>query len=536
MKFFKNSAFALFILAFFLGGCQNKASSLPNHRTVRLNLKNDPASLDPRKGADIISSRMLFLLFEGLVELNGDYSVTPAQAESYTTSPDGLVYTFVLKKSSWSNGAPVIAYDFEKAWKDVLDPEFPAPNAYLFYPIKNAERAKKGELPLTEVGIRCLDERTLQITLEKPTPYFLELIAFCSFFPVCSSIDTKNPHWAYEAGDDFVSNGPFVLTEWKHNHELVMTKNPLYWDRERNLADTLQFSMISDEMTVFHLFEKGELDMIGDPLCPLPLEALNSLKKTGNVHKHPLGATSFITFNIHQPPFHNEKIRKAFAYAINRQDLVTHILHSDQIPALNMIPPVLKGGENRSFFADNDRELAQKLLQEGLAELGLSSLPKLTFLYAQTDQNHQIAQAVQQQWKDVLHIDVALENLDFKVLLDRLCQKNYVFGQFMWAAQYTDPMNIFERFRSASLLKNYPGWENQEYVDLLEASFYETGEARKAILTKAEEIFLSEMPLCPLYHWETNYALPKSPKVTISPVSQLIFSDPKDRLHLAQGS
>lgn len=528
MKIFSISlTAAVCCLALLATSCQKKPLKTDaQERWVRLNLKNEPATLDPRKGGDVISSHMHFLLFEGLVRLNPDGSISPAQATSFEVSEDGMVYTFTMRDAVWSNGSPVTAHDFEKSWKDILDPNFPSVCAHLLYPIKNAEAAKKGSVSLAEVGIIAKDEKTLVITLEKPTPYFLDLISFCVFFPVNSQNDKEHPDWAYSNGEHFISNGPFILKEWKHNNEIVAMRNPSYWDSSRVRPDYIHFSIVDNEITALQMFENGQLDMIGEPLSPLPTDALPSLKRKGILHKYPVGGTTMITFNVDKAPFNNAKIRKAFSYAIDRDAIVKNITQMGELAALNAVPPILKNNRNRAFFNDSDRDLAKSLLEEGMKEIGISRerFKEHTYYYSSSEINHKIAQAIQQQWLDVLGVQIKIENLDHKVLMDKLVKRDYSCAQSLWCAQYNDQMNILERFKHKANAKNYPNWENPEFIRLLEASFYESGVKRAEVLEQAEEIFLNEMPICPIYHWDMAYVVqPHLDNVGITPIGDIVF-------------
>jgi oligopeptide transport system substrate-binding protein len=530
MKLFSSwqrALLAICALVIFASSCQKKTSSASNlKQCIHLNLKSEPATLDPRKGGDVISSHMHFLLFEGLVRLNPDGSIVPAQAKTFEISADGTVYTFLMRDSVWSNGKPVTAYDFEKSWKDILDPAFPSINAHLLYPIKNAEAAKKSRLPLSEVGIVAKDAKTLVITLEKPTPYFLDLISFCVFFPVSSEKDQEFPEWAYHAGEHYVSNGPFILKEWKHHNEIVALKNPLYWDNLRVRPDEIHFSMIDNETTALQMFENGQLDMIGEPLSPLPVDALPTLKKKSNLFTRPIGGTTMLAFNVDKLPFNNVKIRKAFSYAIDRESIVKNITQMGEIAATNAVPPILKNNRNHAFFKDADIAQAQSLLEEGMKELGITreAFNDIVYYYTTSDTDHKVAQAIQQQWQKVLGVQIKLENLDHKILMDKLIKRNYLFAQSLWVAQYNDQMNILERFKFKTNAKNYANWENPEYIRLIDESFYENGAKRAEILEKAEGIFMSEMPICPIYHWEMAYLVqPHLNDVGLTPIGDLVF-------------
>ena len=521
------SCFLCLILSLFGVACQKKEpTNISIRQNMHLNLKNEPATLDPRKGGDVISSQMHFLLFEGLVNLNPDGSITPAQAQSFTVSPDGKTYTFLMRETSWSDGTPVTAYDFEKSWKDTLDPSFPSVNAHLLYCIKNAEAAKSGKAPLSEVGIDAKDAKTLIITLDKPTPYFLDLVSFCALFPVNTQKDKEHPDWALDASEHFTSNGPFILKEWKHNNQLIAIRNPYYWDSINVRPDSVHFSMIDNETTALQMFENGLLDMIGEPLSPLPIDALPSLQKTGTLIKHPAAATTIIAFNVDKAPFNNIKIRKAFAYAIDRESIVKNITQMGELAAVNAVPPTLKNNRNHAFFKDADTSLAKSLFEEGMQELGITrdAFKDISYYYFTSDLTHKVAQAIQQQWQKALNVHIKIENVEMKVLMDKLTKRDFAFAQSLWVAQYYDQMNILERFKCKANAKNYANWENPEYVRLLDESFYVNGTQRAEILEKAETIFLDEMPICPIYHWEDAYLVqPHLNNAELIPIGDLVF-------------
>lgn len=498
--------FFITTLLCFLSSC-DKAPPQNEHKPIlRLSIRREPATLDPRKGNDLTSSILHYILFEGLVREAPDGSIIPAQAESIEISSDRKTYTFHLKETVWSDGTAVTAKDFEQAWKKILSPHFPAANAFLFYPIKNAEAAKRGTLPVEEVGIYALDKRTLKIELEKPTPYFLKALAFCAFFPISYEAEQRNGEWAFSVNSAFVSNGPFILKKWDHNNEIVFEKNPLYAEQDQIQLTHIHVIMVADEVTTLRLFESGELDIIGLGLSPLPLDAVASYK--GALHTHASPGSTAISLNVSKFPFTHKKVRQALSLALNRQEIVDNLSQLGEKIATNLVPPLLYGGKDVSLFKDNNQEKALALFQEGLKELGVtrSDLPPLVYTYSNTEAQKEIAQAVQHQWKKVLKLDVLLEPTENKILLDRLGTRNYQMGQFLWIAQYSDPMNIFERFKSKSNIKNYPGWENLLFGQLLEETALDlTEEKRIEKFNQAEKIFIEEMPLIPLYHRQVAF-------------------------------
>ncbi len=474
---------------------------------LRLNFPYDVSTLDPRKNSDYINSTAHFMLFEGLTRMTPASTHEHALAKAIDLSNNKKVYTFHLKETFWSDGTPVTAYDFLYAWKTLLDPSFPAPNAHLFYPIKNAEKVKKGLLPLEELGVKAIAPFTLEVTLELPTPYFLDLTSFCPFFPIPSHIALKNPNWADTLSPLYVTNGPFLLKKWLFHNEYHFVKNPSYWDAASVHLDQIEIMVIDNEITALGLFEKNKLDFYG-AYSSIPADWVPKLERENKLIRQPFGATTFLTFNLAVPPFQNKNIRKALSLAINRQALVDNITQCGEKVATGAIPPLLKPLSERKFFNDNDLDLAMKHLQLGLNELGIAKndLQSITLSYPNNVNSRRLSQAIQQQWKSVLDISVKLEESEFKVSREKLIHKDYQVAFSSWLVQYNDQMNILDRFKSKTNHYNYPGFENAKYIDLLNQSAYaDSPEERFLILEQAEELITEETPFTPLYHWNCVY-------------------------------
>lgn len=463
---------------------------------VRISALDDPSTLDPRKARDLSTATVLHMLYEGLMQMSPAGKVIPAIAEDFALSADKTTYTFHLRKSRWSNGDPLTAHDFVKSWLSVLDPAFPAPNAYQFYMIKNAREAKEGKVPLSEVGIRALDDQRLEVTLSSPTPYFTELLATHFFFPYNEKSE----------GENLISNGPFKLFSWKKHNQLVTLKNPHFWDQHDVRLDGVVVVVV-DEQTALKMFERKELDWIGSPMSTLPQDAMATLKRRKALRVTPAAGTHWFRFNTEKKPFNNIKMRRAFAWALNRKDIVEHVTQGSQRPAEAVVPPEL-GLQTRGLFVDNDTAMAWNAFQEGLDELNLSrdDLGPITLCYPFNDRNHKIAQTVQQQWAKAFGVDIRLENCESTVFYDKLGQADFNIASGSWFADYRDPINFLDVFKYKTNSTNNTRWENAEYIALLDQSALEDDpDQRISTLKRAQSILIYEMPVAPLFFAAFNH-------------------------------
>ncbi|WP_035299216.1 peptide ABC transporter substrate-binding protein [Brevibacillus thermoruber] len=486
------------------GAAQPTAEAKKSGKVLRVNLGYEIPTADPSLSEDPVSAAIVRATFDGLTRTGPDGKPQPSIAEKIDVSADLLTYTFHLRDAKWSNGDPVTAHDFEYAWKRALDPKTGANYAYQLYYLKNGKKANRGEAKLDEVGVKALDAKTLQVTLEQPTPFFLELTSFPTYYPVNKKVAEANPKWANEAGTH-VGNGPFKLAAWEHKQKLTLVKNDKYWDKDAVKLDRIEGTMVEDENTELAMFDNGELDWAGQPLGQLPPDALPYLKEEGLLQTQPIAGVYYYKFNTEQPPFTNAKIRKAFSYALNRKALSDEGVIGTHLPALGFVPPTMTVSSH-PYFKDNDAETAKKLLAEGMKELGISKLPPITLSYNTSEAHKKIAEAIQKQWRQTLGAEVKLENKEWKVFLEDLHNGSYQIARYGWLGDFNDPINYLELFMEKDGGNNDTHWENAEYRKLLTQSATQTDpEKRRELLAQAEAILMDEMPVLPIYYYTQSY-------------------------------
>lgn len=512
--------FTITILTLIACGCQSSPQKNQTAHTLKINIGDEPQNLDPRKASDSKSQIIVRMLCEGLVRLNPAEKIELALAERVEISDDQKMYTFHLKKSSWSNGDPVVASDFVHAWQKMLSPDFPSSMAFLLYVVKNAKAAKDGTGALDAIGVRAMGDYTLVVELENPTPYFLDLLATPVFYPINQKVDVQNPSWAQNA-NTYVGNGPFQLVEWKHQDHLLVKKNEGYWDAESVKMHSIEMQMIPGEAEL-SLFEKGQLDWAGSPISSIPLEALHDLKKGDQLKTKEFLGTYFFRTNTARAPFNTPLMRRAFALAIDRQAIVDHVTQGNQVPATGLVPLSLKL-QKAPYFQDADKQSAKQLFEEGLKELR-EELPEICLLYRNTERNHLIAQAVQQQWFEAFGIRVRLETMEGKVFFERVSKQDYHLAACDWVADFADPINFLEVFKYKDG-SNKTLWENSRYTELLDRSM-QVGDAeqRLEILAQSEQILIDEMPIIPIFYYNMLYLnQPRLKDVVVSSMGQIDF-------------
>lgn len=491
--------------------------------TLRMSMEGDPQTLDPRRVRDLSTVTVMHMFYEGLMRTQADGLTVPALAESFTVSPDQKTYTFHLRSSVWSNGEPVTAKDFEYTWKSLLNPQFPSPNAYQLYVIKGAQAAKEGKASLDQIGISTPNNSTLVIELEQPTPHFLHLISTHFFYPVHTSLRQQSTDISALPKSNSVTNGPFKLEKWSHHNELTAIKNPRYWDKDKVRLARVQLIML-DNPTALQLFQNGELDWTGSPLSTLSIDALASLSNEQKLEVAPAAGIYLFRINTEKPPFNHVKMRQAFALALCRADLVEYVLQGNQIPAFGIIPYSFI--TSQPYFDDENTHLAKRLFQEALDEqaITLENFPSVSIHYASGERAHKIAQVAQQQWKEALGVDIALQSNEPKVYYDQLKNQSYQLGIGSWFADFRDPISFLEIFKSKDNGTNNTQWESAQYIDLLnQSAFVQDDEERKKILKQAERILINEMPVIPLFYSSYNYV--KNPSIKNVYFSELGYLD-----------
>ncbi|HEY8362216.1 MAG TPA: peptide ABC transporter substrate-binding protein [Tissierellaceae bacterium] len=501
----------LLVMTILITGCSGGKTDT-NKKILRTNNSSEPGSLDPALAQGTHESWILDHVFEGLFKKSEDGTVVPGMAESYTLADDQVTYTFKLRDDiKWSNGEPVTAYDFEFAWKRALDPALAADYAYQLYYIKGAESYNNGQGTADDVAVKALDDRTLEVVLESPTAYFLELTSFYTYYPVCKEVVESNPDWAKDPST-YVSNGPFKLTEWIHNAKIMILKNENYYDADKVKLDGIEFAILEDENTAWQKYLGGEFDF----LTPLPQAVVAQLKAENNSELVIGGDVSVYYYNLNTTiePFNNVNIRKALSMAINRQTIVDKITQGGQLPAEGVVPFGMLD-ENGNEYRDGvgnlieyNVEKAKELFQKGLEETGFKAedFSQFSILYNTSEGHKKIAEAIQEMWRQNLGIEVQLENVDFQVKLDREKAGDYQISRAGWVGDYMDPITFIELWESSSSF-NDAKFKNDRYDELVKTAKSTVDQKiRMEAMREAEKLVMDNMPIIPIYFYTQPYA------------------------------
>lgn len=505
---------SVLMLASLMAGCGGSTSSKPAAaKTLRVASGAEPETLDPRKAIGVPEGTVLHQLFEGLVSVNNKAELAPGTAEKWEVSADGKKYTFHIRSTAkWSNGDPVTAQDFEYAWKSVLNPQFGARYAMQLYVIKNAEAYNKGKVSADEVGIKVINDKTLEVTLENPTPYFLSLLTFYTYYPVHKKTVESNDKWNTDP-KTIVGNGAFKILAWNHNSKIELAKNENYWQKDVVKLDKLDLYLSDNAKTVVDMFDNNQLDT--SEMAP-PLAELARLTKENKVKAFADASIYHYMFNVTKAPFDDVRVRKAFAFAIDRDTIINNLIKGGEKPALAWAPygyPDAKAGDDfrkvgGDFFKNNDVETAKKLLAEAGYPDG-KGFPQVTMLYNTSDTHKAIAEALQEMWKKNLGVTVTLTNQEWKVYLQARYQGDFMMARRTWVSDYQDPMTAMETMLGGNK-NNNTKWANPEYDKLVnQAKATLDSATRMKLMHDAEKILMNDMPFVPIY-FDTKKVLMKA--------------------------
>jgi oligopeptide transport system substrate-binding protein len=458
-------------------------------------------SLDPHKVFANAQINVTRNLFEGLVVLDPKGNVAPGVAESWSVSEDGLSYRFKLRANArWSNGDPVTAGDFVFSFRRVEDPKTAARNADVLYPIKNAEEVNTGKLDVTALGVAAPDERTVEITLKSPTPYFLQVLVYEKAMPVHEKTVRLGEDWV-KAGR-MVSNGAYMLDDWKLSSHIRIVKNPHYWNAGKVAIDAVLFDPSENLATVLKRYRAGEFDIVyGD----LPNDQIGWLRQNmpKELHIAPFAQVTYYVFNTTKPPFNDQRVRQALAMAVNREVLVEKITQAGDLPAYGYVPDGMANYISQKVtwakMSQADREAAAiKLMSE--AGYGPKKPLNVRLAYGTSENRKQIVVAIAAMWKK-LGVNVELVNAEPKVHNANLRQGDFEIGFGLHSADYNDAQQFLFKWQTSAKLLNASRFSNADYDRLMDEASVTSDQGKRArLLEQAEQVLLREMPTLPLYY------------------------------------
>lgn len=460
----------------------------------------EPETIDPALITGQPEGRIANALFEGLTSFDAAGKPVPGVAERWEIASGGLVYTFHLRPDArWSDGTPVTAGDFVRSWRRVLAPETGSGYASQLYHIRNGRAFNEGKLTdFSQVGVCAPNAATLVVTLENPTPYFLDLCAFTTLQPVPGEpVARYGDQWTKPGR--IVSNGAYRLAQWRINDRIRLEKNPHYWNRAHVAMGSVDILPIDNANTAFNFYASGQADLILDKGLT-PTQLLDELKKRPDFHAAPFLGNYFLRFNCTRPPFHDARVRRAFALVIDKRLLVDKITRAGEEPAYSFTPPGA-GGFTPPPGLSRDPAEARRLLAEAGYPEG-KGFPRVSYLYSKGEMNEGLAIEIQAMLRRELGISIDLQRQEWKVYLHSMSTLDYDLCRASWVGDYNDPNTFLGCFATGNG-NNRTGWSSPAYDTLLARAAREADPARRLeIFAEAERLLISrEAPICPLYYY-----------------------------------
>ena len=514
-------------------------SSTEVKQEIIYNLGADPQTIDPVLNTAIDGSNVIVNAFECLMVLNDKNEAEPGAAESYEVSDDGLVYTFKLRKDGkWSDGQPVTANDFYYAWMRGMDKSTAAEYCYQFFYIKNAEKYYNNEVSADEVGLKVLDDYTLEITLESPTAYFTQLLAHQTYSSVRKDIVSANPDTWATSPKTYIGNGAFKLVKWDMKDQLIFEKNEYYWDADNVKLEKLTFKLVADETTAYSELKAGNFDVVNS----VPPNEIAPGKEAGLVQIIPKLGTYFFAINVGKQnslnsdiknALSNKLVRQAMSLAIDRQEIIDNVGKAEQVAAYSFVPlgiPTYDGTEfsDKKYYDPQDMEgnieKAKELLKEAGYENG-EGLPIFELMYNSEGAHKDVCQIVQQNLSEV-GITIELTNQEWAVFLNTRQNGEYQIARHGWIGDYSDPMTFLDMWITDGG-NNDCGFSNDKYDSLISEAKAETDiKKREELLRAAEDILMDETPVIPVYFYTTVMAWNEDVKgVVVTALGKVHFKD-----------
>lgn len=485
-------------------------------KTISLNAGMEPTGLNTLISTYSIEFALFKHMYENLVTLDDDDNTAPGAAESWDYDEDTLTYTFHLRKDGvWTNGDPVTAKDFEFAWSQALNPDVASDYAYFLYFIKNAEKYFNGEVTWDEVGVKVVDDYTLEVTLEQPTPYALFLFSFGTLAPI-------NQRFYEAVGADlysteaqyFCTNGPFALTEWSHNDKIVMQKNDAWHGAADVEVEEIDWKIITDANAALSSFLAGDLDMVGLGTGELIKQATAA---GATIQSYTDGTAFYIYFNNNDQYLSNVNLRRALFNAIDEQKEIDTVWQNDNESMTSFTAPGVSAADGTPFAGkvgelyapSRDQEKAKEYLATALSELGCTVDDLSAHLSIDCgDSATSIAEAsfYQEQWRQVLGIEVAVNSMITKQGSQNRKTGNYVMSVTGWGPDYNDP-NTFLDLWVTDGGNNQTGFSNERYDELIDLASKETDlEKRESYFIECEQIIADQLPIGPAFWRAPSYA------------------------------